>query len=180
MVNVQDLGLHGMITLRGDHAALGTALPGMALPGRGQIITAGENALAWMSPDELLLLLPHDKVPATLRQMSQSLQGVHHLATDVSDARGLFNLSGPGAREVMAKLTPVDLHPASFGPGQFRRSRLGQVAAAFWMTAEAEFSVICFRSVADYVAALLAQSARDGEVGYFHSSTTLAVPAGPR
>lgn len=179
-VLVRDLGLRGMISLRGDHAAFGPALSGLALPGIGLIVASGDKALAWMSPDELLLLLPHDGVTAMLSQISQSLQGVHYLAVDVSDARGLFAVSGPGAREVIAKLSPADLHPDSFGPGQFRRSRLGQVAAAFWLDDAAEINVICFRSVADYVLALLQQSAKDGEVRYFQSSSTGAVPARPR
>ena len=157
----------GMITLRGEPAALAGALGGLALPGTGQIIQMGDRALAWMSPDEFLLLLPHAEVAATLGQISQSLQGVHHLAVDVTDARALLSLTGPGAREVIAKLSPADLHPAQFGPGQMRRTRLGQVAAAFWMQADGAIMVICFRSVADYVAALLAQSVQDGPVGYF-------------
>ena len=168
MVNVQELGLRGMITLRCDLAKLND-LDGMALPAMGRIVTDGDRALAWMSPDELLLMLPHAGVPIALANISQQCQELHHLAVDVSDARALFALSGnAAAREVMAKLAPVDLHPDGFGVGQFRRSRLGQVAAAFWMADNGDFNVICFRSVADYVAALLAQSANDGPVGHFN------------
>jgi sarcosine oxidase, subunit gamma len=167
MDNVQRADPRGMITLRGDLAAVAGALGGLPLPGIGQITTMGDRALAWMSPDELLLMLPPADVTATLGQMSQSLQGVHHLAADVTDARALFALTGPDAREVIAKLSPADLHPSQFGPGQMRRTRLGQVAAAFWMQEDRTIMVICFRSVADYVAALLAQSAKDGPVGYF-------------
>lgn len=165
-VSVQRLGLRGMISLRCHLAKLG-ALAGMDQPGVGRIVTAGDRALAWMSPDELLLLLPPVDVPAALVQIAQQCQGLHHLALDVSDARALFALSGLAAREVIAKLAPVDLHPDSFGPGQFRRSRLGQVAAAFWLTDAGDLNLICFRSVADYVFALLEQSAKDGAVGLF-------------
>lgn len=169
-VTISDLGLQGMITLRGDHSAVAgvcTGLTGAAFPGMGRIETAGEKAVAWMSPDEVLILLPHADVAAALARIGEALQGVHHLAVDVSDARALYAVRGAHAREVMAKLAPVDLHPAQFGPGQMRRSRLGQVAAAFWMPNDGEFRVICFRSVADYVHALLDQSAQDGAVGYF-------------
>lgn len=167
MGEVRQLDGRGMISLRGELAVLGPALGGLALPGTGQITTMADRALAWMSPDELFLLLPQPEVAATLGQISQSLQGVHHLAVDVTDARALFALTGPDAREVIAKLSPADLHPAHFGPGQMRRTRLGQVAAAFWMQDDGTLTVICFRSVADYVAALLAQSVQDGPVGFF-------------
>jgi sarcosine oxidase subunit gamma len=67
----------------------------------------------------------------------------------------------------MAKLAPADLNPDSFTLGDFRRTRLGQVAAAFWMRDEDTFEVICFRSVADYTFDLLAASAKAGAVGHF-------------
>ena len=166
MVNVAAIELRGMITLRCDLSAVGT-VAGIAVPPVGRMVTVGDRALVWMSPDEVMLLLPHTEVTVALSDISKQLQGVHHLALDVSDARALFVLTGAGAREVLAKLAPVDLHPEHFGPGQFRRSRLGQVAAAFWMTGTGDFYVVCFRSVADYVFVLLEQSAKDGPVGYF-------------
>ena len=86
---------------------------------------------------------------------------------DVSDARALFRIDGPGAREVLAKGAPVDLSPAAFGPGDFRRTRLGQVACAFWTPDGTSFELVCFRSVAAYVFGLLENAAKPGsEVGY--------------
>lgn len=166
-VSVRDPGLCGMINLRCDLAVLGGSLAGAAVPGIGGIVVTGDLAMVWMSPDELLLILPQDGVTALLARISDILQGVNHLALDVTDARAVFTLTGSGAREVIAKLAPVDLHPASFGAGTFRRSRLGQVAAAFWMDQAGDIHVMCFRSVADYALALLKQSAKDGAVGLF-------------
>jgi len=54
-------------------------------------------------------------------------------------------------REVVAKLAPVDMAPGHFGTGEMRRTRFGQIAAAFWMTADDEVKIICFRSVAQYM-----------------------------
>lgn len=162
----------GMITLRGDLSdsalqGVCTELTGCAFPDRTGIVTRGHAAMAWMSPDEVLLLLPYDAVRDALAQIAAALAGRHHLAVDVSDARALLQVTGPGAREVLAKLAPADLHPDSFGPGTMRRTRLGQVAAAFWMDTDESVAVICFRSVADYVQALLEASVEAGEVGYF-------------
>jgi sarcosine oxidase subunit gamma len=68
----------------------------------------------------------------------------------------------------MAKLAPVDFAPGAFGPGDFRRSRLAQVAGAFWMEEDGSFCIICFRSVADYVFKLLKVAAQPGSaVGAF-------------
>jgi len=100
-------------------------------------------------------------------KIDKALAGGHYLAENLSDARALIHVSGPYAREVMAKLAPVDLHPDTYQVGDFRRTRLGQVAAAFWMTDADTFAVICFRSVADYTFKLLAASAKGGAVGHF-------------
>ncbi len=164
-------GQLGMIGLRGDLAderlrAAVTALTGASFPDRLRIEGTSQRGVAWMSPDELLIFLPRDEVPAALARLGGELAGLHHLATDVSDLRVCVRIDESAAREVLAKLSPIDLHPEVFGPGAFRRSRLGQLAAAFWLEGEGA-RVICFRSVADYALALLRQSATDGAVRHF-------------
>ncbi len=173
-VTVQDIGPQGMITLRGDltDAKLAAAVQdvaGTAIPAQRRVETAGERTVAWMSPDELLILLPYADANPAVARLSSALAGTHALAANVSDARALFRLSGKPAqvREVMAKLAPADLSPDAFGPGDFRRTRLSQIAAAFWMPTPDSFHVVCFRSVAQYAFDLLKTSAQDGPVGFF-------------
>jgi sarcosine oxidase, subunit gamma len=170
---VSDAGLTGMVTIRGDlgaakvRAAVKTAC-GCAMPGQGAITVAKGRKLAWMSPDEALLFCGYDEAAALADALGAALAKSHALVADVSDARVVLHLSGAACREVMAKLTPADLRPASFAPGQMRRTRLGQVAAAFHMPDETSFEVIAFRSVADYVFGLLSSAAKPGgEVGLF-------------
>lgn len=171
-VTIREAGLQGMIILRGDPGhkklrAVCKSLTGQACPPQGQVHCEGDKGLCWMSPDELLVLVPYDGVAAAVAEIDKALAGTHYLAEDVSDARALILVEGRFAREVIAKLAPVDVHPDSFKPGDFRRTHLGQVAAAFWMRDEDTFEVICFRSVATYVFDLLAASAKAGEVGHF-------------
>jgi sarcosine oxidase subunit gamma len=120
-----------------------------------------------MSPDEVLILCPYDAVDETLAKMHIGLAKAHALAVDVSDARAVFRVSGENAREVMAKLAPVDFSPEAFGPGTFRRSRMAQVAAAFWMSDEKTFQIVCFRSQAQYVFDLLRGAAQKGNAADF-------------
>jgi len=119
-----------------------------------------------MSPDEVLVMVPYETVDVGLAKIETALKGQHFLAENVSDARAVLFVEGLFAREVMAKLAPVDLHPDAFPVGRFRRTRLGQVAAAFWLSDEQTFEVICFRSVAEYTFNLLAASAKAGPVGH--------------
>ena len=171
-VTVEEIGPTGMISLRGDLAdpVLAKAVKaavGLGLPGPRGMVSADGRAAGWMSPDEVLLLMPYGAVPQALAVLTKGLMGKHYLATDVSDARAVFRIRGAGVRDVLAKLTPTDLSPAAFTTGMLRRTRLAQVAAAFWISGEDEFTIVSFRSVAEYVFGLLEISAtKGGEVGF--------------
>ena len=157
----------GMITLRGDvaspaiakavQAATGGGVPDM----RGCSVDA-QTGVAWMSPDELLVLAPYANVPDTLAKMQKALGKAHALAVNVSDARAMFHVEGPMAGDVLAKLCPVDTSVAALPAGMIRRTRMAQVPAAIWRSDETAFTVICFRSQARYVFDLLSVAAQEG------------------
>jgi sarcosine oxidase, subunit gamma len=162
--NIREVGPLGMITLRCKHDV--KALPkavkaavGMAMPGTRRIVKDGAFAAAWMAPDELLLILPYDQVVNALETIAKALKSEHYLAVDVSDARAVFRITGAQADQVLMKLTPADL--SALQPGEVRRSRAAQVAAAFWADEDA-FTLVCFRSVAPYMMGLLTHSAQPG------------------
>lgn len=175
IAQISELGPKGMITLRGDLSAksiskAAAAVSGVAMPAQGQCTVDGANALAWMSPDELLLMCSYEEAADKLALLNKKLGTAHTLAVNVSDARAVFEVSGAHAREVMAKLAPVDLAPTAFTLGMFRRSRIAQVPAAFWMPADDTFHVICFRSVAQYMLDVFTAASQPGsEVGVFNA-----------
>jgi len=168
---VRALGPQGMITLRGNLAStklrdVCTEITGQGLPGFGRANVDGGTGLLWMSPDELLVLVPHDAVSGAIARIDAALSGQHYLAVDVSDARSVIAVDGPAAREVIAKLCPVDMSAEAFGPGTFRRTRMAQIAAAIWMEPDHALRVICFRSVDRYALDLLTTGAEAGPVGF--------------
>ena len=173
IASVTEMGLIGMITLRGDLkekaiVKAAVAAGGVNVPEQRMCTTQGEHGIAWMSPDELLIMCAYGEVHARLADLQGKLAKSHALAVNVSDARAVFQVTGPHVREVVAKLAPVDMHPDHFKPGMFRRTRFAQVPAAFWMEDEATVQIICFRSVAGYMFDLLNIAAQDGsEVGHF-------------
>ena len=161
---IREIGPIGMITLRAKPdvkglAAAVKAVTGTALPAPRRIEVKGEHAAGWMSPDEYLLILPYADVAKALDTLAAKLKGQHHLAADVSDARAVFRIEGAKAAQVIAKLSPVDL--ATLAPGELRRTRAAQVAAAFWAEG-AGYTLVSFRSVAGYVMGLLTHSAQPG------------------
>ena len=162
--SVREIGPVGMITLRAKPEAAGLAKAvkaavGTGLPGVRQIVTEGDRACGWMSPDEYLLVMPYAAVAGALEAIGKAMGGAHHLAVDVSDARAVFRVEGAKADQVLAKLSPVDF--ARLEPGELRRTRAAQVAAALWREGDG-FTVVCFRSVARYVFDLLASGAKPG------------------
>ncbi len=173
IADIKELDLHGMITVRGDLAKAKVksavkSATGLAIPKTAQIALGENSSVAWMSPDELLLVTDYATVGASVAKLQSALAKEHALVVNVSDARAMFSVSGAQAREVVAKLAPVDFSADSFTPGMFRRTRLAQVPAALWMTDDESFQIICFRSVAQYVFDLLCVAAQDGsEVGVF-------------
>ena len=161
---VREIGPLGMISLRATPDAPGLqaavkACTGTEIPGQRQILHNGDRAAGWMSPDEYLLILPYAETAAALAAIAGAMQGAHHLAVAVSDARAVFRIEGAKADQVIAKLAPVDL--AALPPGELRRTRTAQVAAAFWREGDG-LTLVCFRSVARYVFDLLASSAAPG------------------
>lgn len=172
-VHVSRVELRGMVTLKADltDPMLRAAVPdvtGCAMPETRCITRNAACAVAWMAPDELLVMLPHAEVIACVERLEAALGEVHHLVVDVSDARAVFRLEGQGVREVLAKGAPVDLAPAAFPLDSIRRTRLGQVAAALWMCDAQTAELVCFRSVAEYVEAFLQTAAqKDSLPEYF-------------
>lgn len=166
-VDVEEMGLQGMITLRGDLKAAKVkkavkAVCGVSVPDVAECTLQGETGAAWMSPDELLLLCVHEKAEELVAGLSKELAGEHVLVVNVSDARAVFQLRGAAVREVIAKLAPVDMSSHAFPLGHFRRSRIAQTPAAFFLRDETTLELICFRSVASYMFDLLKRASRHG------------------
>jgi len=65
--------------------------------------------------------------------------------TDPSDAWVGLRLGGPAAREVLARLVPIDTHSSVFGPGQCARTLLRHVMVLI-VAGDAGFDLLVMRS----------------------------------
>ena len=166
-VTIRQKSDHSMFTLRASlasskvKAALKSCL-NIAVPQSGTYAQTGGTLLAWMSPDELLIMVPREAGEAMFAALEQALDGLHYLLADVSDARSTFTIEGGLAREVVAKLAPMDVLAAQFPVGGFARTRFAQVAGAIFVEQENHLNLICFRSVQDYVFGILCGAAKPG------------------
>ncbi len=157
-----------MVVLKTDlgnkttRAALKNIL-GAPVPGQRKI----NNNVAWMAPDELLVMVPKTTDPDTLIARLNAEIKAPVLALDVSDARAMFTLKGNKSREVLAKGAPVDLSIEAFKQGDFRRTRLGQVAVAFWLEADDEITLVCFASLREFMFDWLVNAAQKNSLPGF-------------
>ena len=162
LATITDVQGLGMIQIRADLAAQGAAIAkaaGVDLPAPTKIAQNGARALGWMSPDELLLVVPAAEVASTLAALEGAVAGAHALIVDVSDMRAVFDVTGNRAGQVLAKLSPTDF--AALPADGLRRTRMAQVACGIWPLANG-FRVIGFRSVADYMRDVLIGAAKPG------------------
>lgn len=173
IVTVEEAGLRGMITLRGDPAAPALAkavkaATGQPVPGRRAIVFEGERGVAWMASDEVLVMVPYGDAQQVAARLRSALAEEFALVAEVSDARAVFRVEGAQWRDVLAKLSPVDFAADTFAEGEIRRTRAAQVAAAVWQSGPQEATLVCFRSVGHYMFDLLSTAARPGgEVGLY-------------
>jgi len=134
--------LTSVASFKGQGAALSKTLKaahGMAAPGAGRA-TGKEGARAiWFGRDSVLLMGP---------AADPSLAD-HAALTDQSDAWAVLRLKGAGARDVLARLTPIDLRDAAFKRGHTARTDLRHMMASITRTGAETYLIMVFRGFAE-------------------------------
>ena len=100
-VEVCEMGLQGMITLRADLSnktvkAAVKALTQVVVPKPRRVAMKNGAGVAWMSPDELLIMLPYTKAPEAAAALTKALSGTG-LMTKASPTTGsTFSVGSSG------------------------------------------------------------------------------------
>lgn len=156
LIAIEETGLRGMITLRGNlssealQAAVDEAV-GLKTPARLSVVADGEARAVWMSPDELLLFCRYDQADAAIARIGEQMNGAHHMALNVSDARAVIRLTGSRVGEVLAKGAPCDCSDHGFPVGTARRTHLAGLAVAFWRLEPDIWEIVALRSYAHHL-----------------------------
>ena len=147
-------------------AAIGLTLPVEPLTSA----TVGDASMLWLGPDEWMLITVSEMANDVLSKARDALAGVHHQFVDVGDYYTVIEIAGPKAREVLMKLTTLDVHSRAFRKGMVAGSVFGHANAVLWQTDDdaAEggptFRLIIRWSMADYLWCLLARAGREWDV----------------
>lgn len=162
----------GKLVLRGEPAKLdkpaidviGVSLPSEACTSTRQ----GETAILWIGPDEFWIVTAPDAQGAIAKGLEEALSGVHHQVADVTSYYTVIELAGPKSRDMLMKLTTLDLHRKAFTAGQVAGSMFARAQATLWQVDADDpqggtdggpvFRLFVRRSMADYLWCLLAEA----------------------
>jgi sarcosine oxidase subunit gamma len=167
-VSLTERPLVAKVNLRGDAGdarfaqAVRDAL-GLPLPVEPNT-TAGDDGITalWLGPDEWLLVSEREDPTPLLARVRQALGRLHAAAVDVSAASTVFRLSGPAARDVLAKGCSLDVHPRAFAPGACAQTTLARVSVILHRVGDgSDFDVYTPRSFTEHLTAWLADAARE-------------------
>jgi len=166
-------GIVGIRAKPGDAAVMAAfeSALGFALPQKANTTAASAGALAlWLGPDEWWIVTPGPEpesgptLAATLRTALASRPGA---ITDVSESRTCLRISGPRARDLLAKGMPLDLHPRAFPVGGCAQSHLAKTGVLLHLVANdggsegPTFELYVLRSFAEYLWIWLEDAARE-------------------
>ena len=146
--------------------ALGLGLPFDPLTSSN----SGSTSFLWLGPDEWMLVTAAEDAEARARTARDALAGIHHQLVDVSDYYTVIELSGTKARELLMKLTTLDVHARAFRAGMVAGSVFSRANAWLWQTGEhanedgPTFRLFIRWSMADYLWCALADAGREWSV----------------
>lgn len=157
------LGLATVASRKGQNAALKAAVLqayGVELPvANGSAVSfVGYGPGQWFAVSESLAN------EALARDLAQRLAGLASIS-DQSGGRTVLRVSGPRARDVLAKGLPIDLDPRAFPLGSAATSVIGHIGVQLWQVDDTRsYDIAIFRSLSHSFWRWLTASA--GEFGY--------------
>ena len=161
------LGLATVAARKGEAEALKRAVAsayGVELPDRSRAVHGPSVSFIGYGPGQWLAVSETVANERLARELGDRLRGLASIS-DQSGGRTVLRISGPGARAVLAKGLPIDLHPRAFGPGSAATSTISLMGVQIWQVDDAPtYHLAIFRSVSASFWRWLTASA--GEFGY--------------
>ncbi len=122
----------------------------IARAGQGEATAAalGGYTAQWAGPEQYFVLAESRGEGALYRELRAKLSGLASVS-DQSHGRVILRVAGPKARAVLAKGTPVDLHPADFPVGKSVLTQMAHVGVHLTRVAGDAYDVSVFRGFSE-------------------------------
>jgi heterotetrameric sarcosine oxidase gamma subunit len=144
------LGLATVSGRKGQAEALKKAVAsayGVELPDRSRAAHGPSVSFIGYGPGQWLAVSETVANERLARELGDRLRGLASIS-DQSGGRTVLRISGPGARAVLAKGLPIDLHPRAFAPGSAATSTISLMGVQVWQVDDAPtYDLAIFRSV---------------------------------
>jgi heterotetrameric sarcosine oxidase gamma subunit len=120
----------------------------IARAGQGEATAAAldGHAAQWAGPDQYFVLAEGRGEGELYRELKVRLAGVASVI-DQSHGRVVIRIAGPKVRAVLAKGTPVDLHPDAFPPGKSAMTQMAHVGVHLTRVGPDAFDLSVFRGL---------------------------------
>jgi len=121
---------------------------GLELPETPRRVASGALAFIWAGP-ERWLALAEDKSSEELAQDLASVFAGTAAIAEQGDGRAIIHISGPRARDVLAKILTIDLHPRVFRAGDTAITGAAHLEVQLWLVDnEPRYEIALFRGFA--------------------------------
>lgn len=154
MAELGDFELVQVMARRGQWSAVAQACTegyGKAAPAKPQAVSAEGALLIWSGPDQFLVLSKRGEGSA-MERARLAFAGMASLS-EQSDGRSMLRISGARARDMLAKVCSLDLHPAVFPVGAAAATSIDHTSVNLWRgedsSDEAVFHLLVFATFAE-------------------------------
>jgi len=167
VVSLSEQSFLGHLNLRGDVVDDVEEVFGLTLPmSANKVVQQGTAMGLWLGPDEWLLIHSSEEDRSRVADLQERVAAKHASVVDTSSGQTVVKVSGPGARDVLARGCPLDLHPREFRRGDCAQTHFDHIGITIWLDNTASdaaaapwFNLVVRRSFADYLWRLLDEAA---------------------
>jgi sarcosine oxidase subunit gamma len=147
-----DLGLAMVMVRKGRQADLAAAAErayGVALPAGSRLAAGPKAGFIGTGPGQWFVVSESLRNGELARDLAANFRGLASIS-DQSDGRAVVRISGPKARDVLAKGLPIDLDPRVFKPGDAATSLISYIGVQLWQVDETPtYDIAVFRGFAE-------------------------------
>jgi sarcosine oxidase subunit gamma len=157
------LSIVTLIPRKGQAGAVPEAMQrhyGLAWPEVGHSASGDGVTVHWSGAGQWTAIAEGRDEGALFAELKEHLSGIASVS-EQSHGRVVIAVSGPRARDLLAKGTPVDLHPRAFGPGRCAATQIAHVGVHLAQVGPDEFEVSLFRGFAESVWEWLTEMAEE-------------------